>query len=871
MSAQRRSPRAWLLCAAALAACADLPKIETNICGNGVIETGEDCDGFSVYSDAKCREPGKVGACHLDCSPDEQGVPTACPQGWGCDATAICRAPSGNFSVLPSHNVGAIAGLLAGDFDGDRRSEIVSRAPLDRLMQSRLAFHYFDQQGDLEETLEFAKPVSPWLGQLSDDARVDLVFSDGSLGLMLGREDRRIVLETFSSYRVPDAMTRALGVYDDLIDGSLNLLSLTNYGGESSLNVPDIAQNRLRNVGALADPIEPGTAPASGDIIEGRASSPCDEAVLAPPNTSTFWLIDACQPMRSDGVVEWRREAVQRPYALIPAAKLSGQVRIADLDNDGHLDVLLGIADDAGSAYVAHGDGTGLRDAVPFSLDYLDNRTPKADARLPLAVGDFSGDGWADFVYENHLVASTPVLAPGPPRYDVVAGNLGAPWTLAAVADVNGNAKNDVIVASDQAVGITVYNGTGSTYPLPTTFPTEQPVQFLRIGDFDGDLTNDIAFVERPVPDEQRASLSIAYGNVSRPPEPPKLVGRAQNPVQLSGYRLYARDNLVLVAEREEPEPFSDITTIEGAPDRIPFAPYMLVTFAEDGNFESHPALHVLGGSFRGPAHRDVIALDSNVFNFLSQSVNRFWLLTDLAEGKSTPLPLVDGKLDAMFRPEREDETGPLGALSRETLQIASCAVDLDGDQRDEAIWAIPNSDGACGIISFSVRDQGPTLLPRQELVLDQHCATPAVVSKDVNDDGAADLLLLGSDTDQPAQRALWVLWNDGQGSFAADRMSRISEGGEEPLAFTTLPAVTVPGEGTIAESIVYVTQRGLTRKIWSAERRRFESDAHLPALTVGAGSAITAGDFNGDGAVDLALGDGNKLVVLLAELEAAP
>jgi hypothetical protein len=862
-----------MLGAAALGACADLPAISANSCGNGVIEPGEDCDGFPVYS-VKCREKGQIGACHLDCSGDEDGANGACPQGWGCDLNAICRAPSGNFTSPETHNIGATADLLAGDFDGDGRADIVSKSPPDRLVRSRLSFHFLDAQGRVEETREFAKPVSPWLGDLSGDGRADLVFSDTNVGLLLGRDDRRIVLETFSSYRIPDTRLRLTGVYDGDVSGALSLVAFGTFAGKPAFSVPDLLHFSLRTVGELDSPIDGRTVPVPGNLIEG-VGSPCDEIVLAVPETSAFWLLDLCEPTQSDGQVVWREAALQYVIPLQPAAQLDGRALIADLNADHHLDVLLGTRDAQGveHAYVAYGDGQSLRDAEPFTQAYSDNGAAVSDQRLPLAVGDFSGDGWADFVYANHLVDSTPTPMAGPPRYQVVSGNIGEPWTAAAVADINDNGKNDVIVASEYAVGVDVFNGTGGPFLYPTSLPSEQPIAFLNVGDFDGDLINDIVFAEQPVASDDRASLSIAFGEAGHLPAEPRLVGRVQNLEQLSGYRQAARGHILLASVHGEPVNYSGIITLEGTQDRLPFAPYMLVTFSEDGNFMNFPALHVLGGSFRGPDHRDVIALDTDAFTVAKDQPisNRFWLFNDIAEGEQPPAPLGGAALDPTLVPEWIEE-GRRGSMSADQLLIASCAADLDGDQRDEAVWAMPTATGACGISSIAVSsDDPPKAIARGTLVLEQHCERPALLSFDANQDGAPDLLLSSARSDAAGElaRSLWVLWNDCHGGFAADQMDRLSDAEDAPLDFTTLPAVTVPGIGAIAPSVVYITEHGLARKSWSERAQRFERVPQVPSLALAAGRALTSADFNGDGAVDLALADGNKLMVFLAELEA--
>src|SRR5579883_2961361 len=101
---------ASLALAASLACCADLPSLDAGVCGNGVIDPGEDCDTYPVGPGTSCRPPGDpVGQCRLDCTP---GSGHACPSGWGCGTDAVCREPNGSF-VRQQQVVAADAWRLA--------------------------------------------------------------------------------------------------------------------------------------------------------------------------------------------------------------------------------------------------------------------------------------------------------------------------------------------------------------------------------------------------------------------------------------------------------------------------------------------------------------------------------------------------------------------------------------------------------------------------------------------------------------------------------------------------------------------------------------------------------------------------------------
>ena len=184
-------------------------------------EANEDCDSFPPAAGQVCRAKGTVGECHLDCSTSSRGV---CPEGWGCDSSAICRRPSGDFEP-PSKavDVGAWS-LAAGDFDGDGRDDVMSSEPLDSIGATRVRFLYFDAQGAFAESRQFPKLIlSPTIVDLADDdpsvRTSDIAFSDGRIGAMQGRADRSWVPDTFSSYRVSNARVRVVDVLPRSIPG----------------------------------------------------------------------------------------------------------------------------------------------------------------------------------------------------------------------------------------------------------------------------------------------------------------------------------------------------------------------------------------------------------------------------------------------------------------------------------------------------------------------------------------------------------------------------------------------------------------------------------------------------------------------------
>jgi hypothetical protein len=744
--------------------------------------------------------------------------------------------------------VGSASSLLAADFDGDGRAEVISAPPADSFQRRQLSFHYFDDRSALAETRLFPKLLaSPVFTELSGDGRSDLVFTDFRVGILPGRSDRVWVPETFRSYFLPDTHVRVVAVYDDIVEQQSALLFLTTLGGVPGIYVPDVASGHLALHGELPGPVEELSGAVSGDVIEG-ADSPCREAILAQRGAGSFFVLDVCGRDAGTGVMVWRERATRATISLEPPATIEGEPQVADLDGDGHLDVLVAAS---GRPYASFGDGRRLGVATPYRLGGASS-DGGGEPSLPLAVGDFTGDGAVDFVFADRLRASTPSPGGAAPTYADVHMNPGARWTVATIADVNGNGKPDVMAGSSAAPGIDFFNGTGTAHPIASKLQTPGSVRTLSAGDYDGDLTNDLAFIASGAKAREGDALMIAFGSAGGLLTPPVQVARVRGTEQLGTFREASIGNMIVVSY--EPGSTSDIgalTFLNGSSDRLPFAPYGLTTVSPDGVLQGSNALALTVGAFAARGKREVLALATRGLD----APYDFWLGPTVEAPGTTPL-LLEGTLDPRLE--------PWSVLSdRLEVHLAGASADLDRDGLDEALWVMPaDAHRHCGLaITSANREAGGRLVLRGTIVLDEPCETPAVLPVDADGDGWLDVALLTS-AEGPVERRLLVLWNDGAGALSADARSVVSREGESPRAFTALP-------GTAAEPFrfAYVTQNAAIVVDGSDAPRAFGSPRIVASLEDGTG--IAAGDVNGDGVLDLAVADAGNVSVLLARLKA--
>src|SRR5690606_1871076 len=175
-------------------------------------------------------------------------------------------------------------------------------------------------------------------------------------------------------------------------------------------------------------------------------------------------------------------------------------------------------------------------------------------------------------------------------------------------------------------------------------------------------------------------------------------------------------------------------------------------------------------------------------------------------------------------------------------LSLATAAADVDGDGRDEALFAVPAQDGEqCALLVFGVEPDRVTL--RGDVRLPEPCARAEIAALHADNDGRLDVAWLTGRSDY-GERTLSLLWNDGAGGFSADRRSVIADRAVSPQAFALLSSTSVRGT-----TLVYATRGGLERVEITPTR---VLGAVEPLAPLDGCTGLTAADVDGDGAADL-------------------
>lgn len=216
--------------------------------------------------------------------------------------------------------------------------------------------------------------------------------------------------------------------------------------------------------------------------------------------------------------------------SLTGASELAGTIRLADLNGDGKLDVLMGNIT-TGTLDVKLGNGNGTFAATTkyatggsnggYIRAFADfNGDGKADAIMsnnvgtslllgngdgsfgsPIATdasgvfasGDFNGDGKIDLLVQNS--SSSPVGV----RLGNGDGTFQSPLTVGTSSrtisgDFNGDGKLDLALGTNNSIAILLGNGDG-TFASPQTFLTPANIWDLAAADFNGDGKTDLAMV----------------------------------------------------------------------------------------------------------------------------------------------------------------------------------------------------------------------------------------------------------------------------------------------------------------------------------------------------------------------------------------
>ncbi len=481
-----------------VASCENLPPVDENVCGNRVVEQGEDCDGNPA--DAGPEPDEFCNACRYVCNVvDKPSV--VCPEGYGCGIDGTCRHAGGLSVPALSIGGGGVQHMLSGDFDGDSRQDAVA------IGETSLDILFFGTNGLIDESITLPNNGTlPGVGDIDGDGHSDIVLIlDDALGVLSGQDNRTLVPENYFS--------------GDLQQGTMRLVPLGQIDDETTM-LAFLAKDGQTRVQTVV--VQKNLTPTSKQIPGGNFTGALVGAVAVSTNTSgpeakcpviAFGLAGATSKVYvlSCGDSGTFTDAPKiTEITLAPGVSPWAGAFFADADADGDDDLVFGIQKDKGAflqLHVHRNDGNGMfvdpmdPPGGPLSpLDVVKENCVK-DTRFlagpPLAVGDIDGDGSLDVV-DARGVLYNPYAAIGLARQCKETSD--ASWTHAVIGDFNGNSFPDVMAARQAEALLDVWSRVQGGELNTFTLSVEEPISELVRGDFDGDSVDDAVVRLSPPP-----------------------------------------------------------------------------------------------------------------------------------------------------------------------------------------------------------------------------------------------------------------------------------------------------------------------------------------------------------------------------------
>ncbi len=607
----------WLPLATALAAlggalpaCTDFDAIPRGICGNGLVETGEDCDS----SDARCVRCAIACAAAADC-------PNA---DYTCGADRLCHAPGGALATPSAPVTFQVDDLRITDVDHDGTGDVLG------VSKTSAVVRYGDSVGSLAAGASFVTPPQsgpPSFGDLD---------GDGALDLSLETPDGIASFTSRHGSLAPAAIESPIyGMDGEPLDFATMFVV-----GPQQLGAFFVDESLI--LLAVVDLLQPerpfAVAPCAarlGAIPRARFDRPSVDIYHAtPPGAAAAQLVVSFVTAEGEPCVTAIHGSPGGAYFLdditpAGAGLLQRHPRLIDLDADG----------DRCPALVSSDDGAQLRrwDGGLAGAHCTLAAAGPAGAALPPTPGAPSS---ATVIGRAPLVPPLPgfgsdalVMSTG--VYVVSATAIGEvyasprPLGRIAHADLDRDGDVDLIVApSDEDDLELLYRYPSGVQVL--RLDTASRVTSITTGDYDGNAVADIAYTEAAVGHQR---MMIAYGTSDRPLPAVQVATFSDvasvTPIELTDSvdRLGIADDLVVV-QPGAGGGLATLSLLHGSPQRT-----MLSFFdpRPDGSGPQTVLRAAIVGNFTAGPEPDLLALATQPGTGV-----RAWTVAGTARGLAT-------------------------------------------------------------------------------------------------------------------------------------------------------------------------------------------------------------------------------------------
>lgn len=866
----------WLTGLVLLTGCAPLGDIEPGVCGNRVVEkeNGEACDGSEADGPA-CRGTDKSSPCRFDCS--DGG---SCPAGLLCGtADGVCRAPSGELE-LPFEIVPRGAERLYGaDFDGDKWTDLVA------VSEQAITIHYLEDSARLASSFETPAAPGHVIGKMSNDDLPDLAIKrDVGISVQLGRSDRSFDPTVYSTIPLPQDTERIL-LMDALPDSDGQELVIFRSGNNGNVSIDGTSVAEQGALKPLVSPT-PGYGPIEGEVAVLHGAE-CDIMAFAYQSDPFIRLLSPCSDSSSwnDPQGAGSLGGLPLPLDVDPWAG----VFAVDVDADEDQDLILGVQGPAGVvkqlrvAFQTDAGITAVNGELLLNVETKCSYDTPSLTGEPLAIVDLDGDGRPE-IFDEYGFASVKLASGSTTELTFTREYCteNKVWRKIAVGRFNLDEYTDVAFVPANGDSVEVMIGTPSGAVNYFSYPLDSQAEDLRVGDFDGDVVDDLLVRQRVQTDTGQGGaaggrLSVLFGRSVGGPEDPQHIGDLGSIQEIRVGYVIGGDGINDVAVVSAGDPSPTLAVLPGDGTRRLHAPFLLYSPLYDVHDPMGMTLkmpvpslpqRIAGGDFDGDGHVDiaVIAEEQPPAPNLPAPGDP----PVLTEGLKARVWRVLSSGDAVLKPESMGEYPNYRDTFDKPMSLV--AVNLDapasgpGDP-DELVLFVRTVEWVDQVITLRVGDTA--LQP-----LSFEAGEPADLLYISQNDQAIDAPIQVHDLDLNDRKDIaltnWrgelvVLWNDG--AITPENRLQVLLPGAGEIANLEVPIqdfTFAELDGAAPPELVYMTPTGLravrftvpdgaTRPTGVEEMILATDPSTGEAASVG-GRAVFAFDADHDGLTDIAI-----------------
>jgi VCBS repeat protein/Big-like domain-containing protein len=345
---------------------------------------------------------------------------------------------------------------------------------------------------------------SVFLADVNGDGHLDVVETNGSVGVLLGNGDGTLQPPIYYTLGEPGA--DSVYVVDVNGDGLPDIVVANQGGGNNGGGSVSVLLNGANGV--------PGTFQPAVTYDSGSGGSSADSVFVVDMNGDGFPdIVVANQGGGSNGdgsvsVLFGVGDGTFQPAVTYDSGGVQAtSVAVADVNGDGFPDILVGnncfglnnCPNQQGGAAVLLNNGSGV-----FTLT---NNYQTGGPTTSIVVGDVNDDGIPDLVVGCASYGGGFLLGVGDGSFGAFQGAAGVIGQVVSVAvkDVNGDGINDLLFGlgycpqcdNGNDSGVTVLLGSGNgNFQQPLTYDSGGVLAYgIGLGDLNGDGTPDLVAV----------------------------------------------------------------------------------------------------------------------------------------------------------------------------------------------------------------------------------------------------------------------------------------------------------------------------------------------------------------------------------------